>query len=89
MKRRTISATMLARQVGDVLGRIRYRGESFIVERNGVPVARIDPARPSREGSIQEGLSAWRNAGEADPEFAALLEQVGTTDTLPGNPWAS
>ena len=89
MKKQIISATMLARQVGDVLGRIRYRGESFIVERNGVPVARIDPAQPSPKGSVQEGLSAWRDAGEPDLEFAALLEQVGTADTVPGNPWAS
>ena len=89
MKRRTISATALARQVGDVLGRIRYRGESFAVERNGVPVAWIDPAQPSPAGSVQAGLSAWREAGEADLEFAALLEHVGATDTLPGNPWVS
>jgi len=89
MKKQIISATMLARQAGDVLGRIRYRGESFVVERNGVPVARIDPAQPSPAGSVQEGLAAWRDAGEADLEFAALMEQVGAADTLPGNPWAS
>ncbi len=89
MKRRTISATALARQVGDVLGRIRYLGESFIVERNGVPVARIDPAQPALAGSVGEGLAAWRDAGEADLEFAVLLEQLGTADAVPGNPWAS
>jgi antitoxin (DNA-binding transcriptional repressor) of toxin-antitoxin stability system len=89
VKRRTISATALARQVGDVLGRIRYRGESFIVERNGVPVARIDPAQPVLAGSVGEGLAAWRDAGKADLEFAVLLEQLGRADAVPGNPWAS
>lgn len=46
-----ISATDLARRLGDILGRIRYRGESFIVERNGKPVARIGPvaARARRD----------------------------------------
>jgi hypothetical protein len=38
MVTRRISATELARKLGDVLGRVRYRGESFIVERNGAPV---------------------------------------------------
>jgi hypothetical protein len=35
-----ISATELARRLGDILGRIRYRGESFTIERT---------ARPSRD----------------------------------------
>ncbi len=38
-----ISATELARRLGDILGRIRYRGDSFTVERHGTPVARIGP----------------------------------------------
>jgi prevent-host-death family protein len=47
-----ISATELARKLGDVLGRVRYRGESFIVERNGTPVARLEPvARATGPGS--------------------------------------
>jgi prevent-host-death family protein len=36
-----ISATELARRLGDILGRVRYRGDSFLVERNGEPVARL------------------------------------------------
>lgn len=40
---RHISATELARKLGDVLSRVRYRGESFLVERNGAPVARLEP----------------------------------------------
>jgi prevent-host-death family protein len=40
----TISATTLARQLGDILGRVRYRGEAFVIERNGTAVARLVPA---------------------------------------------
>ena len=35
----SVTATELARKLGDLLSRIRYRHESFIVERNGTPIA--------------------------------------------------
>ena len=88
MKHR-ISATALARQLGDVLGRTRYRGDSFVVERNGVAVARIEPIAPVPCGSVRDGLRAWRDAAERDQDFADVLERLGTVDRPPGDPWAS
>jgi antitoxin (DNA-binding transcriptional repressor) of toxin-antitoxin stability system len=87
--RHTISATALARQLGDVLGRVRYRGDCFIVERSGVPVARIEPTAPLSEGNIGEALRAWRDAAEPDPDFADDLERVGAHDMPPRDPWVS
>ncbi|MEI6670192.1 MAG: type II toxin-antitoxin system prevent-host-death family antitoxin [Acidobacteriota bacterium] len=84
-----ISATTLARQLGDVLGRVRYRGESFVIERNGTVVARLLPAHDGRRTSLRNALDAWREAGEADSDFAAVLERVGAADLAQGNPWAS
>jgi antitoxin (DNA-binding transcriptional repressor) of toxin-antitoxin stability system len=84
-----ISATTLARQLGDVLGRIRYRGESFIIERNGVVVARLEPARADRGASVHAALQAWRGAALPDADFANLLERIGNSDGAPGNPWVS
>jgi len=72
-----ISATVLARRLGDVLGRIRYRSESFVIERNGVPVARMVPAGTDQQAPIVEGLRRWCEAAEPDPEFAAALERIG------------
>jgi antitoxin (DNA-binding transcriptional repressor) of toxin-antitoxin stability system len=83
-----ISATELARRLGDVLGRIRYRGESFIVERNGDPVARLGPLPGAPAASVREALAAWCGLG-ADPELADALERVGAADRPPENPWAS
>ncbi|MGH7549440.1 MAG: type II toxin-antitoxin system Phd/YefM family antitoxin [Gemmatimonadota bacterium] len=68
-----ISATDLARRLGDVLGQIRYLGDSFVVERNGEPVARL----------------AWQEAAESEAGFAEALERVGAADRLPGDPWGS
>ena len=84
-----ISATELARKLGDVLGRVRYRGESFIVERNGAPVARLEPMAWGAAVTVGEALVAWRGAGEPDEEFANILERVRAADRPPENPWGS
>ena len=83
-----ISATELARKLGDVLGRIRYRGESFVVERNGEPVARLTPLAARTAGTVREGLVAWREASSPDSELADDLERVNGADQPPSNPWA-
>ncbi len=84
-----ISATELARRLGDILGRIRYRGESFVIERNNAPVARIGPVAGSRRLTAREALAAWREAGAGDARFADDLERVGAADRPPRNPWVS
>lgn len=82
-----IGATKLARGLGDVLGRIRYLGESFLVERNGVLVARIGPVTPARLPRLSEIIDAWSST-EADPDFAEDLTKVGAADAPARDPWA-
>jgi prevent-host-death family protein len=84
-----ISATELARRLGDVLGRVRYRGDSFLVERNGAPVARLVPAYEGSISTVREALAAWRAAGTADSSFADDLERIGAADRAPEDAWAS
>ena len=84
-----ITATELARKLGDVLGRIRYRSDSFVVERNGEAVARIAPVVGRLAGSLGEGLRAWREAAPPDPRLAEDLKGVNRADRPPRNPWAS
>ncbi len=83
----SISATELARKIGDVLGRIRYRGESFVVERNGVPIARITPLATRSAASVLEGLQSWREAAPHDPDLADDLDRINRADLPPRNPW--
>jgi prevent-host-death family protein len=84
-----ISATELARRLGDVLARVRYRHDSFVVDRNGEPVARILPL-PDRSGtSLGEAFAAWKAAAPPDPAFAEDLERIGAADKPPAPPWGS
>lgn len=83
-----ITATELARRLGDVLARIRYRGDEFVVERNGEPVARIGPVPDHSASTLYEGFRAWVEAGPGDSSFADDLERVDRADRPPRNPWA-
>ena len=84
-----VSATELARKLGDYLARVRYRGESFLVEKNGKPVARVIPATEREVVTVSRALAVWSAAGEADPGFADDLERVGAADRAPESPWGS
>jgi prevent-host-death family protein len=83
-----ITATELARRLGDVLGRVRYRGDAFVVERNGEPVARLTPVAGSSATSLREALAAW-DQGERDTSFADDLERVSQQDRAPEPAWES
>ena len=61
----TITATELSRSLSDILSRVRYKGETFIVERNGVPVATLAPPVPAKRMTLRvcrvpEGAPASR-----------------------------
>lgn len=84
-----ISATELARRLGDVLARVRYRGDTFLVERNGDAVARVTPAPEGSPTTLREALEAWSSAGKPEAAFADDLERVGAADRPPQNPWDS
>jgi hypothetical protein len=84
-----ITATELARSLGDVLARVRFRHDIFLVERNGDVVARIEPAPGASVTTLAELVKAWRDAGPPDPSFADDLELVGAMDEPPDDPWAS
>lgn len=84
-----ISATELARTLGDVLGKVRYRGDTFIVERNGDVVARVTPVPEGSPTTLREAFAAWSSGGEPEAAFADDLAKVGAADLPPSDPWDS
>jgi antitoxin (DNA-binding transcriptional repressor) of toxin-antitoxin stability system len=83
---RTITASLLARRLAEVLGRVRYGGESFLVERHGTPIARIGPPAAVGNATLAEVADAWMRARD-DDAFADDLERVSAADRPPKNPW--
>jgi prevent-host-death family protein len=52
MQTRSISVTEAARNFSDCVNRARYQGVTFILHRNGVPVARIVPETPKHLDTV-------------------------------------
>ena len=64
-----ITATELARNLSDILNRVRYKGESFIVERNGEVVGELAPAKRSKTSPSRTSKSAMRSLSAPEKSF--------------------
>jgi antitoxin (DNA-binding transcriptional repressor) of toxin-antitoxin stability system len=71
-----ISATRAARSFSEILNRVRYRGETFLVERNREPVCRIEPVRRRRPLTTDNFGEFWKGLPRPDDRFADDLERV-------------
>jgi hypothetical protein len=83
-----ISASALARRLGDILGRVRYRGDTFLVERHNTVIARIGPVPRDGGATLRDAAAAWMSVA-ADEGFAVALERICAADSPPSNPWGS
>jgi prevent-host-death family protein len=71
MRSVSISVTEAARNFADCINRARYQGTTFILHKNGVPVARIAPVeRNSKMQGEFEAPGAETNAAEPQGEEA-------------------
>jgi prevent-host-death family protein len=60
------------------------RGESFVVTRNGVPVAELTPLRRHRFVAAEAAVAMFRTAPSVDYDrFRADLDQVASQDPVP------
>ncbi len=81
-----ISATEAARNFSDLLNRVRYRGEEFVVERGGEAVCRIVPAKPLKRTLAD--LARILDSAPPDPAFWDTVEQITHRQPkLPKSPW--
>jgi len=81
-----VTTTEAARHLGDLLSRVRFRNEHFILTKNEKPVAELSPA----DGS---GTATWGELCRSveklpmDSTFADDLEKVNRSDRVLNNPW--
>lgn len=86
MKR--ISATEASRRFSELLTRVKHGGESFIVERNGDPVAQIRPAR--RPSTVDDLLDFLATTPLPDSDFRGDMEEIiaRSRSSYPRDPWS-
>lgn len=78
-----LSATEAARRFSEVLDAVEHRHETFIVTRNGKPVARIAPASTANGKRVKEIFLAHT----PDPEWAGELRELRAMLTPEERPW--
>jgi prevent-host-death family protein len=89
-----ISATRVVREFSEILNEVRYKSQSYVVERNGRPIARLVPVSEHKEGKrlkeLKTLLSSLPPCEDDLESFAADLEKIaGHQPSLPaGDPWA-
>jgi prevent-host-death family protein len=71
-----ITATELARNLSDVLNRVRYRGERFVVERNGESVATLAPATAIPRVTWHDVVARLGDLTPPSDGFADELEAI-------------
>ena len=83
-----ISATEAARNLSDIINRVVYRGEEFIVERGGEPMCKISPVGP-RRCTLADLIELFEKAPKPDDEYLDILEDITRNQPpVPESPWA-
>jgi antitoxin (DNA-binding transcriptional repressor) of toxin-antitoxin stability system len=84
---RVISATEAARTFSELLDRICYRGETFVIERGGEPVCEMSHVKPPRFTGA-DFLTLLHSLPKPDPGFwDAVQDATKQEPTVPESPW--
>lgn len=85
-----LGATEAVRAFSDILNRVRYRGETFVVERGGEPICRITPVSSPVRFTGKDLVKLLEQVPRPDDGYLEAVEAAATEQpTLPGSPWES
>jgi antitoxin (DNA-binding transcriptional repressor) of toxin-antitoxin stability system len=86
---RVISATEAARSFSELLDRVCYRGESFVIERGGEPVCEMSHVQPLRFSGA-DFLTVLHSLPKPDPRYWKAVEKATKqVFAVPRSPWES
>jgi prevent-host-death family protein len=87
MQELVISVTQAARRFADCINRVRYQGTSFVLQKNGVPVARIVPVESTSGSDLERLAVSLREARiEAELDQEAVERLIAGPDQTPKTP---
>ena len=72
---RRLTSTEVQRNFADVLNRVRYQGETILVERGGEEVCEINPPTQPRKFTWSDLAELISGAGAAGEEWASAVEE--------------
>jgi antitoxin (DNA-binding transcriptional repressor) of toxin-antitoxin stability system len=86
---RVISATEAARSFSELLDRVCYRGETFVIERGGEPVCEMSHVKPLRFTGVGF-LTLLHSLPKPDPGYWDAVEKATKqASSVPRSPWGS
>lgn len=75
-----ITATQAVRDFSELLNKIKFKGDRYLIERSGKPVAQMEPVREAKKAkTLKELKSLLKELPRLDEEldaFAADLEGI-------------
>jgi hypothetical protein len=85
----TITTSQLATDLHDIMNRVRYKSERFIIAQDGEPIAALGPpAEPPKAATWQDLHNALQSVPSPDPGFADDLEEIQRSQPLaPDSLW--
>lgn len=95
MEKVSISVTEAARNFAEYVNRARYQGTTFVLHKNGKPVARIvpEPEKPTtgRElaGALRDALKDARLGQDEADAWKRDLDEAREKDAAPVGKWQS
>ena len=81
-----ITPADLAKRLPEILARVRDRGERFVVEEDGAPLATIAPPEPGPARSLQESAERLAGIPWPDEDIADDLEAIHRAMNRPVKP---
>lgn len=89
-----LTVTEAVRNFSEILGRVRFKGERFVLVKGGKPVAELGPtdaAAPVRLGELPTVLEVLPHLEPEDAERFALDLESGrnAAGRIPAVPWGS
>ncbi len=85
-----VTATEAARQFSDLLNRVRYEGETFVITRGGEEIGQLSPTSPDRPMTLRGLFEILKRESSPDPDFADDLETIQRDQPPAGEaPWPS
>ncbi len=86
MKHR-VTATEAAKKFSDILNRVAYKGDSFVVERRGKPLCEISPIK-GKKLRTRELIKLLKSGPHPDEDYLKIEEEIiSNRQPMAPSPW--